>query len=47
MKKNEKIIIFILLVVLIIAIIAFVVNQNKNGEELNNENITEENNFVE
>ena len=47
MKKNEKIIIFILLVVLIIAIIAFVVNQNKNGEELNNENITEENNLVE
>ena len=47
MKKNEKIIIFILLVELIIAIIAFVVNQNKNGEELNNENITEENNLVE
>ena len=47
MKKNEKIIIFILLVVLIIAIIVFVVNQNKNVKELNNENITEENNLVE
>ena len=30
MKKNEKIMIFILLGVLIIAIIAFVVNQKKN-----------------
>lgn len=47
MKKNEKIIIFILLVVLIIAIIAFMVNQNKNVKELNNENMTEENNLVE
>lgn len=47
MKKNEKIMIFILLIVLLVAIIAFVINQNKNEENSNNENIVEENNISE
>lgn len=44
MKKNEKIMIFILLVILVVAIVVFAVNKNK--KEVNEENNTEVENKV-
>lgn len=44
MKKNKKIMIFILLVILVVAIVVFAVNKNK--KEVNEENNTEVENKV-